>query len=797
MHLAQIRVCREVALRRRRLLVSSTVSARRVERQRVTGGAPKSLGPRAGSAFSLAITRGGFALELTEPLPVGPLTIRELSSSLPQVRFPADVTGGLSRYRHKRGELESLTLEISTSALATFARERWVGLLGTSAPSVRVTATRNVLHVCASHDDALDAPVLAFDIVLSASNDGLTALVEGARGLNLPAAAPALALQALRAVCGPQAQHEGAAANISAVPLRLARRIFPDAGVRVPSAEGLCCVAIGVDADGIFGRFVRNAGPAPVTDREVLARESARLLRRADDALAAGEFELARGALLDALGAAPEHIETLRRLAELDAHTGGRDEAALGALARVPVAQRGKALVQALRGELLARRGEPETAQAALIDAAQHDAAGPLAARLFCRAASLAGTPSQRLGMLDLAVSRDPLSAPVRRMRMSALLSRGLADDAVAEGQELVAAARGPRARQRAWIDNARAFEDAGATGLAADAFEQALLYAPDSVDALAGLGRALVRTRRFARGAALLSAAIDLGEGDTSELSVLLATVLADSLGDRPLALRRLAELPPGARALGSAFPLEARLRRELGDVAGVGVAYERMRLLGPEFDVAAESYLDAAAFEQARGHLLEARAHALAGLERHAPDPRLEDAVRTLADALAAQAAPSKLPDVAPAAVVPPHVAPPDAAAATAEAVPAGAKGAPDPGPAAEPVAEADADAPTSSPPDSAVDEARIERLIERLRGDPGNDAVADELAVLLVRTGRSMELLALLSARLEDAPEEQRERLLPKQRAVLADLAKGAEEAGRHDEAQLFRDSLDAIS
>jgi hypothetical protein len=35
------------------------------------------------------------------------------------------------------------------------------------------------------------------------------------------------------------------------------------------------------------------------------------------------------------------------------------------------------------------------------------------------------------------------------------------------------------------------------------------------------------------------------------------------------------------------------------------------------------------------------------------------------------------------------------------------------------------------------------------------------------------------------------------LPKQRAVLADLAKGAEEAGRLDEAQLFRDSLEAIS
>ncbi len=757
----------------------------------MAGGVPKPPGPRAGSAFSLAISRGGFALELTAPLPLGPLSIRELSSSLPQVRFPADVTGGLSRYRHKRGELESVAVDLPLQALGAFARERWAGLLGTAAPAVTLTATKNVVHICVAEGDGPDAPVLAFDLVFSAVDDGLVVFAETARGLHLKAPAPALALQALRALAGAHAQHAGPASKITDVPLRLSRHVFPDAGVRIPNAGGLRCVVLGTDADSLFARFLRDGAPAEVDHRAVLAQETARLLQRADDALGTRAWDDARRALLDALGTAPDHVETLRRIAEIDAHAGGRDEAALFALGRPPAGRLGPCLLQPLRGELLLRRGESELAIAALTDAGHHDPAGPLAARLFCRAAMLCAAPAQRLSLLDLAVSRDPLSPAIRRLRMTALLLRGLGDEALAESQELVAAARGPRARHAAWVSNARAFEDAGATSLAANAFEQALLYAPDSPDALGGLGRALVRTRRYARGAALLSAAIDQSDGDTSELSVLLATVLADSLGDPSLALRRLAELPPGARAQGQALQLEARLRRGLGDIAGAAVAFERLRLAGPHVPAPAEAYLDAVTFEEERGHLLEARAHALAGLDQHPQHLALQSALSRVSLALAARApvpgdapSPAERPKVEPS----PRLAVEDRAALESATMPADS---------APHALAAPPSAPASSPPDSAVDEARIEKLIERLRGDPSNDAVAEELSVLLVRTGRSMELLALLSARLEDATEEQRVRLLPKQRAVLADLAKGAEEAGRLDEAQLFRDSLEAIS
>jgi hypothetical protein len=90
---------------------------------------------------------------------------------------------------------------------------------------------------------------------------------------------------------------------------------------------------------------------------------------------------------------------------------------------------------------------------------------------------------------------------------------------------------------------------------------------------------------------------------------------------------------------------------------------------------------------------------------------------------------------------------------------------------------------------------DEARIEALTNMLHGDPTNDAVVDELTVRLTRLGRSMDLLALLSARLEDAPPERRNELLPRHRAVLERLEQEARAAGRDGEADLFRMARDA--
>ena len=103
----------------------------------------------------------------------------------------------------------------------------------------------------------------------------------------------------------------------------------------------------------------------------------------------------------------------------------------------------------------------------------------------------------------------------------------------------------------------------------------------------------------------------------------------------------------------------------------------------------------------------------------------------------------------------------------------------------------------APASGPgaPTPEEDELRVEALTRTLQGDPTNDLVVDELAERLTRLGRSMELLALLSARLEDAPPERKQQLLPRHRAVLERLEHEARSAGRDGEADLFRMAREA--
>ena len=82
------------------------------------------------------------------------------------------------------------------------------------------------------------------------------------------------------------------------------------------------------------------------------------------------------------------------------------------------------------------------------------------------------------------------------------------------------------------------------------------------------------------------------------------------------------------------------------------------------------------------------------------------------------------------------------------------------------------------------------RVEALTRTLQGDPTNDTVVDELVARLTRLGRGLELLALLSARLEDAPAERRAELLPHHLGVLQRLEDEARADGREMEADLFK-------
>ncbi|MBW2525725.1 MAG: hypothetical protein JRI23_16195, partial [Deltaproteobacteria bacterium] len=84
---------------------------------------------------------------------------------------------------------------------------------------------------------------------------------------------------------------------------------------------------------------------------------------------------------------------------------------------------------------------------------------------------------------------------------------------------------------------------------------------------------------------------------------------------------------------------------------------------------------------------------------------------------------------------------------------------------------------------------DDLRIERLSDRLRADPQNLETVRQLIGLLDRNRRDHDLLALLSARIDDGDERQRPELVARRRVVLERLLVAARQAGNDSEAELY--------
>lgn len=116
----------------------------------------------------------------------------------------------------------------------------------------------------------------------------------------------------------------------------------------------------------------------------------------------------------------------------------------------------------------------------------------------------------------------------------------------------------------------------------------------------------------------------------------------------------------------------------------------------------------------------------------------------------------------------------------------------------PAARPVEPARVMAPMSFSPaaesvrapfDEGAAELRVEELSNKLRADPNNADISRELADILERLGRDLDLLALLSARVDEAPADERPEWLAARQRTLLRLAATARAEGRISEAELY--------
>ncbi|WP_437965289.1 tetratricopeptide repeat protein [Sorangium sp. So ce260] len=808
----------------------------------------------------LAVSKGALAIELGEPFALGPLRVTELVVRLAGIRFPVDLSGGVARFRHRRGQLVRLVVEAHGTELAGWAAPRLRGFLGDGAPQLIIAPIEDGALVALRSGET----ALAFDVAVAPAERALRLLPERARGVGLAAPPHALALQALSLMAGAHGRIVEGAIVVDAAVERIVRLLLPAAGARAPAVAGVQWSAVVAEAGRFRAEGALGAAPPALGDRALRALETAELAGAADELALAGGLDDARRIYLAALERAPRHPEISSRLAWIDLVIGERAEGALSTVVdAMPAVDAGL-----LGGALLEAVGDRDGAFSALARAAHAEPYGPLAALAWLRAARLADSLDVRLDALNLGVARAPGLEALRWARLEARLDVADVRGALADAEHLEASARGAEARHAA---SRRAAEAFLARGHAADArvlFERALRYAPESPDVVAGLSRSLRSAGEGRRALDLLARARALASrsgAPAGALDLELARGLAEIVGDLPAAVARVRAVPPGAPEALEARLLEGRWCAELGDLGGASVALGRLRdavelelqgrpagdagaaraagapLGGGPAAVAAMLAEAAEIEERSRGDLLAAQRHLGLALRLRPRDPAISAAFRRVSGELAPPIAPPPAAPSSPAQRprateqrIEVHVAAPRRRTVPPEPVVIAAAPAPLPPATPVPVARTPAVAAPIAPtvaaqpgdpglldemptldgsdtstemapvPNSVTlaegqaplarafgvdDEHLAERLADRLRADPTDQGVAMALADVLERLGRDLDLLALLSARLEEGDEPARQEVAPRRRDVLVRLARRARAEGRASEAELY--------
>lgn len=791
----------------------------------------------------LVVTRGALGVELEGPYELGPITITSLSATFPDVKFPVELSGGIRNFRHRRGRLLSLALALSTVPTGRWARQQLRRVLGTDVEQVLVAPSEDGAIVGLSTAGG----ALAFEVVCAPTGDDLRFMATEARALGLAMPPQVLAIQALGALLRPHGEAVGGAIVVKGVTGRIVRELMPHAGMRAPDTRGMTWNGLAYDAQGVTVSAEETATPIALSSRAVRALEGQALVADAEVAALAGNTEEARRRYLEALARAPRHPELARRLAELDRAAGERTEAALSTLTEAMSPME----AGLLGASLLAAHGDRDGARVAHRRAAEAEAYGALAALSWLEAARLEEDGEAALECLDEAVARAPGLEPARWARIGLQLRRGDAETARADVEHLEAAARGGRARHAVWKRFGEQLLTYRHLGLARDAFERALRYAPDDVETVAGLARALASVDERRRALDLLSRAVGLAakrRERADRVVVELAAALAEVADDRPAAIAHVRGLEADSPVVFEARALEARWCAELGDLAGADRAGARLQeaveaALGAL--VAVETSPDRrwgradsayATREDARAaiamHLWEvarierldrrdlARARQLLALAmRLSPQHRgIRDAFRRVASELDGGASRSpQARDEAPA--TPPQR---DLARRTDVPMPLAQRHTPVIGPEPHPSVPSGATRPipSSAPPvtdvglgvpstallpedeepllddeDEADLELKVEQLTAQLRADPARADFAEELSGILERLGRDHDLLALVSGRIDDYGSTPA--LDTHRRGALTRLRDQATAEGRADEAQLYAMMLDQES
>ncbi|HKQ68097.1 MAG TPA: hypothetical protein VJT73_02095, partial [Polyangiaceae bacterium] len=313
----------------------------------------------------MAVTKGGLGLELDEPLSLGAFEVEQLSIALVGLTFPVDLSGGVTRFRHRRGSLEHLALSVRRDRLTASLASNMRGVLGRASPTVTVTSIAGGAMIGLVDGTA----ALAFDLLWAPSETDVRFVVAGARALGLSTPALAAALRALDGVVGHAGERSGATVTFSDAAGIVARQVLPGAGARVPSTSDLRWGPLEADTFGFHAACDRAFSPPLMAAHVIRELELAGIAEQADSALAASDLVRAREGYIALLERSPRDVELARRLADIDRAIGGRSEAALSTLLEaMPLAEAGF-----LAGELLSATGSREASVIALRQAAERE----------------------------------------------------------------------------------------------------------------------------------------------------------------------------------------------------------------------------------------------------------------------------------------------------------------------------------------------------------------------------------------------------------------------------------------
>jgi cellulose synthase operon protein C len=585
----------------------------------------------------LTVTRGTLGLELYEPVELGPVSVTALTLSLPGLKFPVDLSGGVARFRNRRGELHHVRFELDLDALAALLTARTRDVLTGPERRTQIWPLPQGIGVGLSSRGR----ALAFDVLFAPAFGDARFVVCNARGVGLKVPALAYALRALDTAFAGLGERQGRVLLVSEAGAALCRALMPAVGARIPSAVDLRFGPLEIERDRATVELDSTFAPSATSARVASELELGLLVREADQALAAGEIDEARQGYLTALEMAPRHPELVRLVAEIDAYVEARAEAALGMLVEsLPAHQTGM-----VGADLLHATGDHAAVREAVREFVRGEPFAPLAALSLCRLAVLEPEAAARAAALDSAVARAPGLAEARWARFEARLLRGDVEGAIADAEHVEAAAVGARARHDACRRSAALILEQGYVTEAGRMFERALRYLPDDAAATAGLARALLESGKKDRALVLLERAIALSErrGRPDADALLdLAKVLAGDVGDLPQAIARVRQISAASPRHVEARALEARWRDKLGDLAGASLAFGRMREAIELGDQRAAEHvpllLEAARFERDAERDLSAAERHLAVALRLAPrDESVGALYREVAAALA----------------------------------------------------------------------------------------------------------------------------------------------------------------